>query len=293
MPEALLCDSLAAPRDSIYALQPLADWVARVDNEQQPRLVSFATVDRTGCWGLMASRFARVEPAAHEFPRALSSIMIDHVAPCALVGWTEQQHASGLSDSTACADAELRCGTDGDDVPVRVMPLALVGIPADTSAGMAAREWMGIPATAVWLSYATIADADADRFRSHFLLAGSFLFFDENTRLVAVAAVSGQQLRPAAENAKRGVFEFDAPVRFGGAASPARAPQSAARAIPAALRQDKRWAAVTLPALKAGGAARYAWVRPGELPEVKGLGGFVYEMADGGQVLFPLRAPTT
>jgi hypothetical protein len=55
VPEAELMASLNAPDRSLGMLMPLVDFVARINNnEGEPKLDAFETVDRTGAWASIA-----------------------------------------------------------------------------------------------------------------------------------------------------------------------------------------------------------------------------------------------
>lgn len=57
VPEVVLAASLAAPADTLQALTPLVDVVARVKNECEPVLEAFETVNTSGDWTKIAEIF--------------------------------------------------------------------------------------------------------------------------------------------------------------------------------------------------------------------------------------------
>uniref|UniRef100_A0A7S2PK64 Zeta toxin domain-containing protein n=1 Tax=Zooxanthella nutricula TaxID=1333877 RepID=A0A7S2PK64_9DINO len=82
VPENLIRASLQAMDHSLNELTPLCDFVARINNEGcAPILKAFETINTSGSWEVVSSRFARVAPLSHEFPNAL--------APFALVAVPE------------------------------------------------------------------------------------------------------------------------------------------------------------------------------------------------------------
>lgn len=81
VPEAELMESLEAPDRSLGTLMPLVDFVARINNNQgEPVLDAFETVDRSGAWTNIARRFARTQPGPGDFPTKLAPLFVDRAA---------------------------------------------------------------------------------------------------------------------------------------------------------------------------------------------------------------------
>lgn len=57
VPEVVLAASLAAPAQTLRALTPLVDFVARILNETEPVLEAFESVDTTGDWTKISEMF--------------------------------------------------------------------------------------------------------------------------------------------------------------------------------------------------------------------------------------------
>lgn len=59
---SVLKKSIEETRLSVRHLSPKADYVATIDNTTTPRLEAFETVDRSGRWSLISSRFGHATP---------------------------------------------------------------------------------------------------------------------------------------------------------------------------------------------------------------------------------------
>lgn len=78
VPEQLLQETLCSPEQTLRRVTHKVDFVARIQNDEQPKLEALLSVDRSGCWAALASQFSAVSQATHaEFP--------DELAPLALV----------------------------------------------------------------------------------------------------------------------------------------------------------------------------------------------------------------
>eukprot|EP00931_Biecheleriopsis_adriatica_P016237 TRINITY_DN12028_c0_g1_i4.p1 TRINITY_DN12028_c0_g1~~TRINITY_DN12028_c0_g1_i4.p1 ORF type:complete len:2706 (+),score=550.80 TRINITY_DN12028_c0_g1_i4:61-8178(+) len=107
-----------------------------------------------------------------------------------------------------------------------------------------------------------------------FLQVGGYLYFDRDNRLIQINA---PRLRSAIFSTYKG-----AALRFG-------APRMLLPEWVRALEAAERWAPVTLPELKKGGAARFVWLRSSNFePDLSGFaskhGGFAYIGAGGEQL---------
>merc|ERR1719401_443817 len=96
VPEHLIRESLEAPKTTLFELGSLCDWVARIDNELFPTLVSFNQVDRSGEWNAMSRRWARTEPAPHEFPNKMALVALELVEGVQLEAGSEMPPHGGL-----------------------------------------------------------------------------------------------------------------------------------------------------------------------------------------------------
>jgi hypothetical protein len=73
IPRDVLRESVEATRHSVRALAVKADYVATINNETRvPVLEAFETIDRTGRWSLISSRFGYTLPDYNEFPQSLA-----------------------------------------------------------------------------------------------------------------------------------------------------------------------------------------------------------------------------
>ena len=73
IPRAVVRESVEATRHSVRALAVKADYVATINNETAvPILEAFETIDRTGRWSLISSRFGYTLPDYNEFPQSLA-----------------------------------------------------------------------------------------------------------------------------------------------------------------------------------------------------------------------------
>lgn len=267
VPEELLQNSLQAPSQALFELGSKCDWVARVDNEVTPQLLSFNQIDRTGSWGAMSSRWARVEPAPYEFPNKMSSFALESVNDIDLDG-------SHPSTSSYC-NVKLRRRVHQDEEgavwtyfpELKVAPLSLIGI-AHSITGDVARGSLGIPDQAVWFTWIYAGGPQHQIFPQ-----GGFLYFDQAKKLLSGSCIVGQCVRSSH------LLEFSLPI------------SKSQEEVLDLLDEEERWADVMLSDIELGGAKRYAWVSPGELPEAEGLGGFLYELQEG-LVFFPLRVPS-
>jgi hypothetical protein len=76
--------SLQEPKESLAALIPKADFIARVDNNHSiPVLEAVEVIDRSGCWDTIKKRFASLDVQAHEFPNHLIPLRLQTI-PCIL-----------------------------------------------------------------------------------------------------------------------------------------------------------------------------------------------------------------
>mmetsp|Transcript_100870 Transcript_100870/g.159028 ORF Transcript_100870/g.159028 Transcript_100870/m.159028 type:complete len:719 (+) Transcript_100870:115-2271(+) len=72
IPEELMQASLQEPKDSLAALIPKADFVARIaNNSTEPHLEAVETIDRSHSWAVIQKHFANPDVQAHEFPNHL------------------------------------------------------------------------------------------------------------------------------------------------------------------------------------------------------------------------------
>ena len=73
IPREVLRKSVDETRNSVRALAVKADYVATINNETRvPILEAFETIDRTGRWSLISSRFGYTLPDYNEFPQSLA-----------------------------------------------------------------------------------------------------------------------------------------------------------------------------------------------------------------------------
>ena len=73
IPREKLLASIKDTRVAVRALSVKADYVATINNEMKtPVLEAFETIDRTGRWSLISSRFGYTLPDYTEFPRSLA-----------------------------------------------------------------------------------------------------------------------------------------------------------------------------------------------------------------------------
>eukprot|EP00811_Abedinium_folium_P012793 NODE_2187_length_2270_cov_6.796547.p1 GENE.NODE_2187_length_2270_cov_6.796547~~NODE_2187_length_2270_cov_6.796547.p1 ORF type:complete len:701 (-),score=128.98 NODE_2187_length_2270_cov_6.796547:167-2047(-) len=270
VPEGLLEASLLGSKATMYELSPVCDWVVRVDNATEPTLRSFQLIDHSGDWSSVTQRFANTAPNTWEFPHKLAPISFKKIN---LFGEDRIDPSGGITAITIYSESAAP-----SVIMVVATPSSMIGLPI-SEAWLSARESMGVPEDAYTLCWAFPHDAAS---RDSPLKNGGFLYTDADGDLVGITAVSGQDSR----GAERGAYFAE----FRDALEVLR------HKVPKALRKSDgahvlgRWAQVTLPALKKGGAREYAWVSSSDMPE-SGLGGFLYAMDDGRYILFPARLP--
>lgn len=268
VPEALIKASMAAPRDSLFELETRCDWVARIDNEVSPRLVAFQQIDRTSHWGAMSSRWVSVEPAPYEFPNKLAPMAMKTVPDVRLSEPDRLQSKGGLVDVmySSASSASDSCTSKFVMSPMSVI------LVANSATGYIFRDYFGICADSLWISFFTPTSL-------HDLFPlGGFFFFDQARRLVRTVAIAGQ----CSTCRFKHFVEFHNPV-------------SKRESDLGELLEEQhaeRWSTSMPPELHNGGALRFMWVCPGEIPEAGGVGAFLYELKDEKFSLFPVRAPS-
>ena len=144
-------------------------------------------------------------------------------------------------------------------------PAARVTLPAESRAAA------GVPAAAAWFAFAHppvgTADLSEQKLEElsesgmaepwlHFLTLGGFCYFDDQRRLLAVNAVTAPE--------QEGVLGAAAHAHGGRTSLSFDGPLDADGRVLNALHKQSRLHDVTIPGLLAAGAARYAWLNPGE-----------------------------
>ena len=64
VPEEIIRKALGGVNDSLAILTPLADFVAKISNEETPQLLSISRIDSRGNWSVIQSQFANKVDAA-------------------------------------------------------------------------------------------------------------------------------------------------------------------------------------------------------------------------------------
>lgn len=105
VPKNLFCRSIKAPAESLRALTPYVDFLARLENEkdgQPPRLVAFETVDSSGNLGRIKEMMLDSEPDIEfgHFPQRRGPLRLARiVGSFFLVGLEDEEPATGVVDS--------------------------------------------------------------------------------------------------------------------------------------------------------------------------------------------------
>uniref|UniRef100_A0A7S2LG65 Zeta toxin domain-containing protein n=1 Tax=Zooxanthella nutricula TaxID=1333877 RepID=A0A7S2LG65_9DINO len=286
VPEHLIRASLEAMDRSLNVLTPLCDFVARISNEgAAPVLKAFETVNNSGSWELVSSRFARVAPLKHEFPNALAPFALE-VLPGGMS--VEFRETGGRRDARVlsvggpgpeCAVLQQRLRELFPEGPIvsltPPMPLTLpehdrklAGISKEASAvgWMYPVEDMKGPRELARLGWSR---QDIEHSVIHLLIRGGFWYTDSQGRVVQVSAVTNADAAQCF-------------VQFGpGELQPA----SVKDRFP-----GERWHP---PPRRYREADAYAWLSPREVVSGERLGGehgaFLFKLPHG-LMLFPVMA---
>mmetsp|Transcript_10557 Transcript_10557/g.24558 ORF Transcript_10557/g.24558 Transcript_10557/m.24558 type:complete len:688 (+) Transcript_10557:264-2327(+) len=301
VPEKLIKASLESVANSLHMLTPLADFVAKIENEDTPVLRAFIRVNDSGNWGLISDQF--VQPAEMgQFPGSLAPIQLVSTSPELLILRGDAHPGKGGDKKWPCLRVELNLlhpklapllpALRGAH-PLVLAPLAplsldkralaLAGVPPEA-------ETFSFVYPAAGLDWAALGDLDKGRRRELAtssclaVLAGAFAYFDKDRQLCGISAVSNLlDGDPSSSNptdsAGVKLLQFAAPLPF-------------PREARAAFESAGRWHPVTLAALLAQGAESFAWVNPGEpLPgfeQTPPPSAFAYTLKGGGSVYFPV-----
>jgi len=269
VPERLILESLAAPARSLFELTSLCDWVARIDNEVSPTLTSFNQVDRSGHWSAMSSRWARTEPAPYEFPHRLAPVALQPIEELSLAEGEAFPPNGGV---IKLVHREIGRGSGKELISeLKVTPRRLIHLSMSVTSDIA-RKSLRIDEDSTLVAYVVPA-GDADKTFQH----GGALYFDRSEKLYAAVRIAGQ----CSTCHFRYFMHFNTPVN------------KTAEEVSAILRDEWRWGPVSLPEMRNGGAIRTTFVGREELPDVAGLGAYLFELRDGSFKLFTLRVPTS
>jgi len=264
VPEEMIVASVKAPPESLFILTPYCDWVARVDNEDHPNLKTFSVIDRSGDWDVMSRLWARTEPAPYEFPNRMAPLGMNTLFKVELDnGFPQEEGIVHLRYRMQESDTQWKHAG-----PLKILPLFVICI-ADSVSGVVAKRGLGMPVASIMSAYVHGDDSMTSPFH-----LGALLYFDRNKKLMSASCIVGHHVRSSHW------LEFTGAYRCNRAQ------------VEEAIGFGPRWAPVTVPDMQFAGALRYTWVSPGELAQVRGLGGFLYEMKDNRLILFSVRVPS-
>ena len=283
VPEHLIKASLASVTTSLDILTPLADFVARIDNDDaEPRLRAYIRVDGSGNWGQIEAQFALSEEAG-SFPGSLPPITLT-ACPVDIVvkpGEGAEKVPATPRHRPRASFGQTTLEIDASHPELRPVRAALketrlqLSPAAPVTLQGAARRRAGIPeeaetfhfaypAAIEWSEIESGADTSAPVCRLP--LAGGFVYFDADGAVCAINAVSSlvNEEEPSAA-ATDGASSSSSPsvgagsmLQFG---SPLPLDPRTKRALGSRLRS------VTLAPLLARGATHFAFITPSdELP---------------------------
>jgi len=206
VPEKLIKASLESVANSLHMLTPLADFVAKIENEDTPVLRAFIRVNDSGNWGLISDQF--VQPAEMgQFPGSLAPIQLVSTSPELLILRGDAHPGKGGDEQWPCLRVELNLlhpklapllpALRGAH-PLVLAPLApltldkralaLAGVPPEA-------ETFSFVYPAAGLDWAALGDLDKGRRRELAtssclaVLAGAFAYFDKDRQLCGISAV--------------------------------------------------------------------------------------------------------
>lgn len=299
IPGEKVTTSLAGARSSVMELTPYVDFVARIDNDgETPILRSVEVVDRSGSWESIARRFARQQPTAQDFPRALAPLslraMPDEVARAMTFVPGTRQVQLDLARLCREADPRVLCAQ-----VARLLEAHLPGCleldasaPWPVTADVDMRRMVGVPNRGeadCCFVYQQQSAHEADPLRTRdfikassyraaegfpalveLLKYGGFLYLDAATGVVLAASCISK--RPGS-----GMLQFGQRQPL-----PQRPHEE--------LTVKRRWHPVTLGRLR--GARQFAWITPWELLAGVQLGGahgaMAFVLEDGEAWVFPI-----
>jgi hypothetical protein len=283
IPEAQIVDSLRSVATSLDKLTHLVDFIARIQNEDSPRLLSFESIDSRGDWGVLRHQFGVSHRGVDWFPLVLPPIIVRSL-PLAfdkqIVLRDSERFANDFS-RTKTVLAELNM----DDLPAdlrRTIGHAIGRLPLSplhpVNMDSASRAGSLIPDDAYSFAWcypsikpnAVFGVRRTDPWAS-FLLIGGFVYFTAAGKVCAVNAAESvgysHRAEEASANSELGILQFG------------NSAQLCAEAA-AELIEGGRFFPITFPALWSKGARYFAWIRPGERlrcsEPVPALGAFAY-----------------
>eukprot|EP01052_Picozoa_sp_SAG31_P023874 SAG31_NODE_1995_length_6708_cov_49.258889_2_plen_438_part_00 len=320
VPEKVTRDSIIATEKSVEILSEKVDYVAKIKNEGPvPQLMSFETMDTSGQWTAIHSRFSRLaELSAEDFPKALPSISIQPIYKPAVDPGSPIQALSLSADTTGVLRAtidtskwlEVHSTSSETAKKALLASIAKDGTASNLSWSLSpeaainldleSRELAAIPATATHFAFApppptTLVTAGCEESciseikhktgvkptdaAANFLLGGGFLYFE----LVEDNAGTGPMCNILGVNAISVLCTGTSQnmLTF-------RPPLNLDASMVEKLTATKQWSAVTMDYLLAGGVTQVAWVPPNVLVSAP-YGAFAYKFKTEQQpLLFPV-----
>ena len=296
VPEEIIREALAGVNDSLAILTPLADFVAKISNEETPQLLSISRIDSRGNWSVIQSQFAnRVEdPGA--FPSSLAPLMLSsmplvvetskrgtEVAAADVLQMASSSPASssgiileeaamrpvrGSQQRFVVASFDLRCYPGHAESPFAETTHAQLPLSAchAINLGDEAKETAGIPREAASFAFSypspTTPEARgggrvASDPLSDLLGNGGFIYFDAADRVCCINAIRSLGYQHKLEKGAAAAHARPSLMQFD---PPVRLPKATA----AALRTQGRLQEVTLSALTLRRCSHFAWILPSE-----------------------------
>jgi len=314
VPEQELVDSMEAPDKSLGMLVSKVDFIARIDNNYAvPRLAAFETVDASGSWNALKSKFAYTQAHPSEFPASLAPIWLHKFVPghasfawddtllarITTLGNKEASIVKFSAQTYAENDSMAKLSSFLPDPSIRVSPIFPVNLDSES------RGAAGIPTDAQSFLYCYGIDLQdqgpghiSESKRRWSMLKPRWPSHDM-IRLCTLAGTKklGIDLHDpfVALVIHGGYMYFDVNNQVCGATSILAAPESPNDSLlqfsdgdcidmdgssHLIKKLDSRFAAITIPFMLAKGAVRYAWMLPGESfgSNIQNkYGGFLYE----------------
>lgn len=294
VPEEIIQKALAGVNDSLAILTPLADFVAKISNEETPQLLSISRIDSRGNWSVIQSQFANKVEDPGAFPSSLAPLMLSsmplvteaskrgtQVAAADVLQMPSSAASSdsstddagavpirGSQDRFVVASFDLRCYPQHATSAFASMTHAQLPLSAchAINLGDEAKETAGIPkeASSFAFSYPSPTTPEARQGGrvasdplSDLLGNGGFIYFDAADRVCCINAIRSLGYQHKLGKGAAAAHARPSLMQFD---PPVRLP----RATAAALKKQGRLQEVTLEALTLRRCSHFAWILPSE-----------------------------
>ncbi|KAG8462078.1 hypothetical protein KFE25_011528 [Diacronema lutheri] len=277
VPEQLLCETLRSPEQTLRRVTHKVDFVARICNDDVPRLEVILSVDRSSQWSALSAHFSHELVTRAHFPDALpplalaSTCVVHADLDARTLRALHRPPADGAPGDRATVEVSLAVGAPllQRAPDVARLAAALRVEPSELAVELSrlhpvnlddeARALADVPPNAYTVAFAypcerlTRAQPDVRALGAcgvalgcaevQLLLHGGFVYFDLDEQVARVSAITREP--------SRHMLQFGAPEQLDGARSDALA---------------GRWRPVAwgLDLLRGDACLSYCWVCPGE-----------------------------